>query len=77
MYMDKYWDGRSILYLCRGFDSLKEGEDYSKLKATTHYCITDQEMFPGNTKFFSKYYLMDTVDHRIYSDGLFVCHEIP
>ncbi len=70
MYLDKYWIGRSILYLCRGYDSLKEGEDYSKLKATTHYCITDQELFPGNTKFFSKYYLMDTVDHKIYSDKI-------
>lgn len=69
MYFDKYWKNRSILYLCRGFDSLKEGEDYSQLKSTTHYCITDQELFPGNTKFYSEYYLMDTVDHKIYSEN--------
>ncbi len=37
MYFDKYWNNRSILYLCRAFDCLKDGEDYSKLKPTTHY----------------------------------------
>ncbi len=70
MYFDKYWNGRSILYLCRAFDCLKEGEDYSKLKVTTHYCITDQNLFPGNTKFYSEYYMMDTVDHEKYTDKI-------
>ena len=47
-----------------------ERDDYSKLKITTHFCITDQNLFPGNEKFYSKYYFMDTVDHQIYSDKI-------
>ena len=68
--MDRYWIPRSLLYLCRAYDSLKEGDDYSKLRTTTHFCITDQDLFPGNSKFYSQYYFMDTVDHQIYSDKI-------
>ncbi|MBQ7613934.1 MAG: Rpn family recombination-promoting nuclease/putative transposase [Butyrivibrio sp.] len=68
-YLDKFWNNRSILYLCRAFDCLKEGENYSQLKPTTHYCITDKNLFPDNGKFFSRYYLMDDMDYQIYSEN--------
>ncbi len=67
MYFDKYWKNRSILYLCRAYDCLKEGDDYSKLKPTTHFCITDKDLFEDNKKFYSRFYLMDEKTRQIYS----------
>ncbi|SFC26878.1 PD-(D/E)XK nuclease family transposase [Butyrivibrio sp. YAB3001] len=67
MYTDKYWILRSILYLCRAFDSLKEGEDYSHLMPTTHFCITNQELFPDNPEFYAHFLLMNTKNHIPYT----------
>ena len=70
VYWDKYWIKRSLLYMCRGYDCLEEGDDYSKLKPTTHFCITDLDILPGNTSFYSSYYLMEEKTHQIYSKNL-------
>ncbi len=67
VYTDKYWINRSVLYLCRAYDSIGEGEDYSKLKPTTHFCITDQELFPDDDEFYSSYLLLNTKNHRPYT----------
>lgn len=67
LYLDKYWENRSLLYLCRAYNSIKESEDYSKLMPTTHFCITDKNLFKGNTAFFSRFYLMEEKTHQIYS----------
>ena len=69
VYTYKYWINRSILYLCRAFDSIGNGEDYSKLKPTTHICITDQELFPDNQEFYSSYLLLNTKNHQPYSNN--------
>ena len=68
VYTDKYWINRSILYLCRAYDSIGEGGDYSKLKPTTHFCITDQELILGNDEFYSSYLLLNTKNYQPYSD---------
>lgn len=70
MYTDKFWIPRSILYLCRAYDCIKEGDNYSLLKPTAHYCITDQELFQNDTEFYSKYMLLNIKNHRVYSDYL-------
>ena len=67
MYMDEYWISRSILYLCRAYDSIGEGEDYSLLKPTTHICITDKDLIESNGEFYSKYLLLNTKTHEPYS----------
>ena len=67
VYTDKFWIQRSILYLCRAYDSIREGEDYSKLMPTTHICITDQNLIPGNVEFYSEYMLLNTKNHLPYS----------
>ena len=67
VYTDKYWIQRSILYLCRAYDSIGEGDDYSKLKATTHICITDQDLIPGEPEFYSEYLLLNTKNHTPYT----------
>jgi predicted transposase/invertase (TIGR01784 family) len=70
MYTDEYWISRSILYLCRAYDSIKEGDNYSLLKPTTHICITDKDLIPNNDQFYSKYLLMNTITHELYSTDL-------
>lgn len=42
LYHDPNWDKRSVLYLCRAFDTIGEGEDYSLLKPTTLIIITER-----------------------------------
>ena len=70
MYTDEYWISRSILYLCRAYDSIKEGDNYSLLTPTTHICITDKDLIPNNDQFYSKYLLMNTTTHELYSTDL-------
>jgi predicted transposase/invertase (TIGR01784 family) len=67
VYTDKYWIQRSILYLCRAYDSIGEGDDYSKLKPTTHICITDQDLIPGEPEFYAEYLLLNTKNHTPYT----------
>ena len=69
-YMDALWERRSLLYWCRAFDMLKEGEDYSFLKPTSHYCITNQELFEKTDEFFSQYKILNIKNHRPYTDLL-------
>ena len=69
MYMDKLWGQRSILYLCRAFDCIKEGDDYSLLKETVLYCITDQDLIAdANPEFYAHYKLLNVKNHKAYSD---------
>ncbi len=69
MYMDKLWGQRSILYVCRAFDCIKEGDDYSKLRETVLYCITDQELIPGaEPEFYARYKILNVKNHKPYSD---------
>ncbi len=67
MYVDEFWGPRSILYLCRAYDSISEGDDYSQLKPTTHICITDQDIIKGSDEFYSHYLLLNTQNHIPYS----------
>ena len=67
MYLDDFWVGRSILYLCRAYDSIGEGDNYSLLKPTTHICITDKDLIEGADDFYSRYLLMDVKNHKPYS----------
>lgn len=67
VYTDKYWIQRSLLYLCRAYDSIDAGDDYSKIKPTTHFCITDQNLFPEYPEFYSEYLLLNTKNHQPYT----------
>lgn len=67
MYLDEFMTNRSILYLCRAYDSIGEGDDYSLLKPTTHICITDRDLIEGTEDFYSRYLLMNIKNHKPYS----------
>ena len=55
MYKDNNWELRSLLYLCRSFDSIDEGEDYYRLKPTTFIAIMNDPIFPEFPEFYSQY----------------------
>lgn len=61
------WTDRSLLYLCRAFDDLAKGEDYSNLKTTIHIGILDFTLFSDSREFYSEYLLMNTKNHKIYN----------
>ena len=69
VYPDKYWISRSILYLCRAYDNIGSGENYSLVKPTTLFCITDQELIPqAEAEFYAKYRLTNLKNHHLYTD---------
>ena len=70
VYKQTYWVERSLLYWARAFDSLKSGEDYSKLLPTYHIGILDFTLFEDHPKFMAQYQIMDVEDQFLYSDKL-------
>ena len=64
---DTHWIKRSILYLCRAYDSIGHGEDYSQLKLTTHIGIMGYDLFPERPEFYAKYLLSNIRTHAIYA----------
>ncbi len=63
-----FWRERSLGYLCRAFDNLNKGDNYSETKPATHIGILDFEVFPGDTEFYATYHLTNDISHKIYSD---------
>ena len=70
MYLAKTWQLRTLLYLCRTFDSLNESENYSLLKPTTFIAIMNDPMFPDHPEFYSRYSLLNTKNFQPYSSYL-------
>lgn len=69
VYPDKYWISRSIIYLCRAYDNIGSGNNYSLVKPTTLFCITDQELIPkSEAEFYAKYRLINLKNHHLYTD---------
>ena len=69
VYPTNYWIFRSILYLCRAFDSIGSGDNYSDLKSTTLYCITDQKLIPdAEPEFYARYLFTNQRNQKIYTD---------
>ncbi|MCM1091621.1 MAG: Rpn family recombination-promoting nuclease/putative transposase [Butyrivibrio sp.] len=67
---DENWTIRSLSYLCRNFDNLTSGDDYSKIMPVVHIGILDFTLFKNAPEFYSKYMFMNTRTHKIYSDKL-------
>lgn len=61
------WTDRSLAYLCRCFDNLKIGEDYSNVKAAHHIGFLDFKLFDDITQFFSNYKLREDVTSHLFS----------
>ena len=64
------WKNRSISYLCRSYDQLHRGQDYSEVKPVIHIGFLDYTLFKEHPEFYATYKLMNVKDYRIYSDNL-------
>ena len=62
------WQDRSLSYLCRSFDQLYKGEEYSDAKPATHIGFLNFTPFPKEPEFNGCYKLLNIKNHRLYSD---------
>ncbi len=61
------WQDRSLSYLCRSFDQLYKGDDYSEAKPATHIGFLNFTPFPDTLEFNACYKLLNIKNHRLYS----------
>ena len=62
------WAERSLSYLCRRFDQLKQGQDYINCKPAIHIGFLDFAPFPDYPEFYATYGLLNVKNHHLYSD---------
>ena len=64
------WPDRSLSYLCRSFDHLYKGAEYSDAKPATHIGFLNFTPFPETPEFNACYKLLNIKNHHVYSDKL-------
>lgn len=64
------WPDRSLSYLCRSFDHLNKGQNYSETKPVIHIGLLDFALFPEYPEFYATYKLMNVKNYTIYSDKI-------
>ena len=62
------WKERSMCYLCRSFDNLNRGMDYSEIKPAVQIGILNFSLFPEIPEFYANYYMMNEKTYHKYSD---------
>lgn len=65
------WVNRSLSYLCRSFDRLRKGQNYSEAKPVIHIGFLDYTLFEECPEFHATYKMMNEKNHHVYS-GNFV-----
>lgn len=63
------WTNRSVLYLCRSFDTPEHGEDYREIKPAIHIGFLDYTLFEEYPEFYATYKLTNVKNGHIYSDN--------
>lgn len=64
------WPERSVSYLCRSYDQLNHGEEYSEVKPVIHIAFLDYTLFKNYPEFYATYRLQNVKNHHLYSDKL-------
>ncbi len=65
------WNDRTLIYLCRSFDSLNHGQDYREAQRVIQISFTDFTLFPDDPEFFSTYMLINkNKPVQLYSDKI-------
>lgn len=64
----KFWNDRSLSYLCRLFDNLEKGEDYFDVRPAYHIGILNFTAFPDYPEFYATNMMMNIKKHYIYND---------
>ena len=62
------WPERSLSYLCRRFDQLGKGQDYTECKPAVHIGFLDFTLFPECPEFYATYKLLNIKNQHLYSD---------
>ena len=62
------WPERSLSYLCRRFDNVSRGKDYSTVKPVYHIGFLDYTLFENHPEFFAKYQIRNAQDGYLYTD---------
>ena len=72
----KDWVERSLVYLCKMFDNLHEGQKYGEVLPAYHIGILDFWLPEKTKEFYSEYRLLNVKNHEIYSGkfGINVLH---
>jgi predicted transposase/invertase (TIGR01784 family) len=65
------WQDRSLSYLCRSFDQLHAGQDYTEVGPAIHIGFLNFCPFPEYPEFYASYKLLNIKNYHIYS-GKFV-----
>ncbi|MCM1387727.1 MAG: Rpn family recombination-promoting nuclease/putative transposase, partial [Bacillus sp. (in: Bacteria)] len=53
------WSNRSVSYLCRSFDMLNHGQDYTEVKPVIHIGFLDYTLFHDYPEFYATYKLLN------------------
>ena len=67
------WPDRSLSYLCRTFDSLKQGDSYMQTKPVVQIGLLDYTLFPKYPEFYAAYEFRNAKKGYLYSDKLRLC----
>ncbi len=62
------WPLRSLAYLCRKFDNLHRGDDYSIIKPIYQIGFLDFTLFEDHPEFFATYQMRSSKDSHLYTD---------
>ena len=65
---EKNWPERSLSYLCRRFDQLSKGQDYTECKPAIHIGFLDFTPFPEYPEFYATYMMQNIKNHNLYND---------
>lgn len=64
------WRDRSVMYLCRSFDHLNHGQNYTEARPAIHIGFLDYTLFDEHPEFYACYKLINIKNHHKYSDSL-------
>ena len=64
------WRERSVMYLCRSFDHLSHGQNYSEAKSAIPIGFLDYTLFKERPEFYASYKLINVKNRQKYSDSL-------
>ncbi|MCR5427332.1 MAG: Rpn family recombination-promoting nuclease/putative transposase [Lachnospiraceae bacterium] len=62
------WPDRSLLYLCRSYDKLLRGDNYSESMSALHIGFLDFPLFPNHREFYGTYRMCNVKDGFHYND---------
>ncbi len=64
------WKERSVMYLCRSFDQLEHGQDYTEARPVIHIGFLNYTLFDEYPEFYASYKLINVKNHQKYSDSI-------